>query len=447
VLGRATPIACLALACLPAPAGSATGALPGDVDRLVGALGPASGVLVVDLGSGATLLERRADEPRIPASTNKLFVTAAALRRLTPGARLPTSLLARGRVDARGVLHGDLALAGGGDPALGDDDLRLLARRVRGAGIQRVTGTVLADDTRFDTRRGGLRTAGRYDPDIGGAVSALMFGYGERGAGGVSVVPARRLQGHLRRLGVRLGRRPRRGTVRGPARLLGRVLSPTLGRLALEANTWSANLYAEVLVKALGAYGGAGGTTRAGLRVVERELAGLGLRVLPRMVDGSGLDRGNAATPRQLVEVLRRMDRAPQRRAWSASLARMGRTGTLRARGATVAGTASAAVGRCAGKTGSIAGVSALAGICRTTSGGRVAFALMSNGVGCEPCVKRVEDRIVARLARAAVVPTPLPAPVAAAPPGPDDRLRTPEAAAAASATRIATPGLLPRPR
>ena len=49
----------------------------------------------------------------------KLFTTSTALARFGPDARIATKVLADGTLDADGVLHGNLYLKGGGDPALG----------------------------------------------------------------------------------------------------------------------------------------------------------------------------------------------------------------------------------------------------------------------------------------------------------------------------------------
>ncbi len=88
------------------------------------------------------------DRPVEPASLAKLVTAAAALEVLGPDARPVTELRATGTVRA-GVLTGDLALVGGGDPLLDPDHLLELAFALREAGVQRVTGRLLLDDTRF----------------------------------------------------------------------------------------------------------------------------------------------------------------------------------------------------------------------------------------------------------------------------------------------------------
>jgi D-alanyl-D-alanine carboxypeptidase/D-alanyl-D-alanine-endopeptidase (penicillin-binding protein 4) len=112
------------------------------------------------------------------------------------------------------------------------------------------------------------------------------------------------------------------------------------------------------------------------------------------MVDGSGLSRADRTTARQVVRLLQRMDGQDTASCWNASLAVAGRSGTLRKR---MRGTAAA--GRCAGKTGTLIGVSALSGYCTTTGGVPVAFSFLENRV-CNWCAKRIEDRMVATIAR-----------------------------------------------
>jgi len=147
-----------------------------------------------------------------------------------------------------------------------------------------------------------------------------------------------------------------------------------------------------MLAKALGARFGAGGSTAAGLAVARAQLAAFGVH--PRMVDGSGLSRADRTTARQVVRLLQRMNGQDTAPTWRASLPVAGRSGTLRKRMR-----ATAAAGRCAAKTGTLIGVSALSGYCTTTGGAEIAFSFLENRV-CTFCAKKVEDRMVAAIAR-----------------------------------------------
>lgn len=130
--------------------------LVGRIERALLRLGPhaVAAVRVLGLPDGRVLYERNPDLSLTPASNMKLFTSAVALAKLGPDYRFTTRVLARG--ERRGqTLHGDLILQGGGDPTLETDDLEALADAVRLAGIRRVTGRLLVDDTRYDSRRLG----------------------------------------------------------------------------------------------------------------------------------------------------------------------------------------------------------------------------------------------------------------------------------------------------
>jgi len=117
------------------------------------------GIHVRDLASGETVYARRADEPALLASNSKIFTTAAALDTFGPGHFLETQVLARGWIDDAGVLHGDLAVVGGGDPTFSwrqtpDGDafaaFRAWAAALAGLGVRRVDGDLYLDHGLFD---------------------------------------------------------------------------------------------------------------------------------------------------------------------------------------------------------------------------------------------------------------------------------------------------------
>lgn len=373
-------------------------ALQAKLTKETARLGGASSALVVDLDTGEELFARRPDLPLAPASNEKLFVTAASLLRFTPAGTLGTAVqpTTGAVIDEGGRLDGDLFLVGGGDPTLGDDDLVALADDLRELGLREVTGSVRGDDSAFDTRRGGPRTAFRPDLDIGGWLGALVYRHGQTGDGGPAVVAAARLQALLKVRGVTFGRAARAGTLSagGPPASqapLAVVQSPPMSDLAAFTNKLSDNFFAEMLTKALGSRFGTAGSTAAGLGVVRGAVGELG--VVPRLVDGSGLSRSNRTTVRQLVKLLDGMRRRPEGAAFFASLARPGQDGTLRKRMRRTA-----AASRCRAKTGTLNGVSALSGTCDAPNGHTIAFSFVENGVYA-PAAKRIEDRMVPAIA------------------------------------------------
>ncbi|HEY6326994.1 MAG TPA: D-alanyl-D-alanine carboxypeptidase/D-alanyl-D-alanine-endopeptidase [Candidatus Cybelea sp.] len=73
---------------------------------------------VYDLDSHRVLYARNPGVLMVPASTTKLLTEGTSLALLGPNFRWTTPVYARGRIEAQGVLHGDLVLVASGDPNL-----------------------------------------------------------------------------------------------------------------------------------------------------------------------------------------------------------------------------------------------------------------------------------------------------------------------------------------
>jgi D-alanyl-D-alanine carboxypeptidase/D-alanyl-D-alanine-endopeptidase (penicillin-binding protein 4) len=358
--------------------------------REMRAAGGYSGAYARDVASGAELVAVRPDTPRIPASVEKLFVAATALLRFGADGTLATKVVSSAPVAPDGTLAGDVALVGGGDPTLDEDALRELAAAVKTAGINRVDGDVVADDSRFDRLRGGPRTNYAADSDIGGRLGALVLGRGFQ-PDPTSYV-ARRFAAQLRAAKITVGGEARAGTAPAAAVDVGAHASPSIQELVRSTLVPSDNFLAEMLLKDLGAEYAGAGSTSGGAAVVRDTLDDFGVR--PRISDGSGLSRSNRTTPRQVVRLLERMDGQPVGATWRSTLAVAGRTGTVKKRMRRTL-----AEGNCHVKTGTIRGVSNLAGICTTRGGADVAFAWLMNGVNISGA-HRIQDRMTALLAK-----------------------------------------------
>jgi D-alanyl-D-alanine carboxypeptidase len=122
------------------------------------------GVVVRDLQTGETLYTRDAERVLIPASNMKLLVTAAALHRLGPDYRFRTRVWMRGTLLPDGTLRGDLILQGLGDASLEMRGLESLAQQARQAGVQRVQGYLLYDDSWLDAERYGFGWSSDDEP-------------------------------------------------------------------------------------------------------------------------------------------------------------------------------------------------------------------------------------------------------------------------------------------
>lgn len=112
------------------------------------------GVTVMDLKSGKEIINAGStNESLSPASLVKLFTAGAVLEREIGGRpiTLGAEILHDGQVEG-GTLNGSIYLRGNGNCLLAAGDLKEMAQTLRGKGIQKVSGQIVADESRFDTR-------------------------------------------------------------------------------------------------------------------------------------------------------------------------------------------------------------------------------------------------------------------------------------------------------
>lgn len=361
-----------------------------------GSWGRFSGI-VVDPGSGRVLFDRRADRALVPASTAKLATAAAALKTFGTAHRLTTTVSQAG-----GVVY----LTGGGDTTLTRPELRKLARAASRALPADEPVRVVYDASIFTGPRLGPGWS-RSFPAAGVAapVSALMVGLGRTSPGARARVqdPARQAARYfadtLRATGVTV-RSVRRGTTPASASEIARHQSAPMSELVGDLLTDSDNDLAESLAhlvggKVVGDASFAGGA-RATTAIVKQ--AGVDTSGM-RLADGSGLSRQNAMSAETLADLLSKVTLGAQPTWWpiSAGLAIAGQTGTLEDRFASKATRAGAGVVRA--KTGSLTGVSSLAGLVRDEDGRLLVFALISNKVSSLSGARETMDRIASRLA------------------------------------------------
>ncbi|MFE1802031.1 D-alanyl-D-alanine carboxypeptidase/D-alanyl-D-alanine-endopeptidase [Streptomyces sp. NPDC059517] len=141
----------------PAGADPGTSGLPEAIDTILGDSrmeGGAASVVVAEAASGDLLYQRSPTSRLMPASNTKLPTSAAAMEILGPDHTFTTDVLATGRRHGS-TLTGDLYLRGTGDPTALAADYDTLAAQIAAAGVTRVDGRLLADDTRFDGNRLG----------------------------------------------------------------------------------------------------------------------------------------------------------------------------------------------------------------------------------------------------------------------------------------------------
>ncbi len=421
-LGLAGPIA----AAQPAEPVPVLGPLPGGVpapttDALTALLDEAAQDLsgefsgtVLDPADSSVIAAVDADTPLVPGSTAKVLTAAAALLTLDADDGFVTRVLA-------GSEAGTVVLVGGGDPtltALPDGEtgtyptpsrLRALADEVRAASpgpvervlvdLSRWSGPELADGWAPGDVAGGFVTpivpamldGGRADPEL---QDGPRVGDPGLAAG--------------RALAELLDADPdavEEGTAPSGAQQLGAVVSAPFSVLVEHMVRSSDNVLAEALAREVAlvrggppTFDGAAEQTLEALRQAGFDPSGVVLE------DGSGLSKLDRVPARLLGELVaaaaapaEREDDVEFLRPIITGLPVAGGDGTLDDRFGT-ASDAAAGRGAVRAKTGTLTGVSSLAGVVVDAEGRLLVFALMSNGVN--PAAARPElDEVAAGLA------------------------------------------------
>ena len=370
------------------------------IDKLL--RGRPMGVALFD--SGAPLYTSRARVHRIPASNEKLLLSMALLDLLGPGDRMTTS--AWSHTPRHGLIKGDLWISGEGDPTVtgggpyGDvlpfrpTRLGRLAKRIRDAGVRRISGRVMGRTGPFGRAwyAPGWRS---HFPQLEVALPTALTFEGNIARGHHTSHPerlaARKLTRQLERVDVEVGGRPGAGVRPGGLATLARLSSVPLHMLLRWMNRQSSNFFAEVLGKRLGLEAaGAPGTIAKGANAIERMAADHGVGIVAH--DSSGLSYRNRISPWGLARLLG----WAQRQSWGARLRYLlpaPGEGTLKGRLKDV---------RVRAKTGTLNDVSALSGwvwLRRSQTWGE--FSILSRGLSRAGAV-RLEDRIVEILSRSA---------------------------------------------
>lgn len=362
---------------------------------------------VVDVSSGAVVFDHGGSIAAPPASVAKILTAVALLAVRAPTDRLRTSVAAG--------TGGAVVLVGGGDPTItgagskasgaysGAARLSDLAAQLTRAKIRPTR--IVVDDALFTGPAVSPSWAAEDVPsDYGAAITALTVDGGRASprAPVRSTTPdlaaGRELAALLGRPGLTVTRASAaQAAAAASARILASVRSATLMTMITEMLHQSDNVIAETLGRQVAiaehrptSFLG----TAASIRAV---LTRLGVDPAAGFVDASGLARRDRVTPATLVAVLRLAARTPRLHALFGALAVAGWSGTLAQRYAVPA--ARSAAGLLRAKTGTLTGVSALAGVMHDRSGALLAFAVIADRVKSTPDAEAALDAAVARLA------------------------------------------------
>ena len=263
--------------------------------------------LVFDLQTGTTIFAQHDSLSLAPASNEKLAVTYAALVGLGPEFRFETDVVGRGEQDGT-VWRGSLLLVGHGDPTLSSADLAALAHQVRAAGIRRVTGAILGDESYFDARRTAPGWKAGFYINESPPLSALTVDrdyYAGRIWRNPALGAGLEFRAALRRAGVYVVGAAGTGIAPGDGVALASVESQPLATILRWMDRVSDNFTAELVLKQLGTLLADQGTTARGAAYVSQALADAGVPLAGvRVVDGSGLSVLDRVTARELAAIL-----------------------------------------------------------------------------------------------------------------------------------------------
>ena len=343
------------------------------------------GLMVYDLSADSLLYSYGGQQTLRPASTMKLLTAVTALDLLGSGYAYRTYLYYKGQM-ADGVLSGDVWLVGGMDPLFDDHDMRIMAETLHRVGVDTIRGRIVKDVSFKEEQL--LGEGWCWDDDNPQLTPLLVSRQDEF---------AERFKDELEKCGVFVdapitaGRLPKDVLlICSRSHSLQEVLEPMMKE--------SDNLYAESMFFQIAAASGQRPAQAVHARqAIKKLLSKAGVRGIPyRIADGSGLSLYNYVTPELMVCLLRY---AYLKRDIIASLYPAlpvaGVDGTLKKRM-----TDGAARGNVHAKTGTLSGISSLAGYCRAANQHLIAFCIINQGVMKNAEGRNFQDKICEALCR-----------------------------------------------
>ncbi|MCD8235686.1 MAG: D-alanyl-D-alanine carboxypeptidase/D-alanyl-D-alanine-endopeptidase [Prevotellaceae bacterium] len=420
-----------------------------------------TGICVYDLTGDSLLFEYNRHKVMRPASTQKLLTAIAALSILGADHQYRTRAYYTGNVSSDSTLHGDIYIVGDFDPAFSYSDMLELASSIENLGVRRIEGKVYGDISMKDSLYFGNGWCWDDAPsEVEAYLSPLTF---NRGCATVEIVegkPDFSIPTSYLKLEDRTGRSGRFSVTRNwihggntfvvsgkPSRYSRKTLSVyrpelyflctltdilhergveiihcegdsseyalrtlpssstpfytcyrTIEQILQRMMKKSDNLYAESMFYQLASVNsGRWASWKDGARQVESVIHKAGeSSAYTEVADGSGVSLYNYVSPQTEVALLRYAFRTPSiYNALFPSLPVAGMDGTLSERM-----TRGTAYGKVHAKTGTVSGVSCLAGYCTASNGNVLAFSIMNNGLMKTATGRRFQDRVCQELTK-----------------------------------------------
>ena len=339
------------------------------------------GLMVWDLTTDSLVYQHNARHLLRPASVMKVLTAVTALDCLGYDYRFTTSIYYKGSI-VQGQLRGDLVCVGGMDPLCAVSDVRALAKAVRSLGITSIRGRIVLDTSMKDAEKWG---EGWCWDDKNPTLSPLL----------VDGLPqfATLLPRELRSAGVATGSATVvNGRLSSGATLVAQRWH-TLDEVLEQMMKDSDNLFAESTYYQVAASSKRRPATAADAQAIERDLLErCGLHGDDyRLADGSGRSLYNYLSAEMLVQLLRYAWLQPTVYGHLLPVLPIaGVDGTLKKRMVDDPG----ACGNVQAKTGTVTGVSSLAGYLTAPDGHRLVFAVINQGVRRSSEGRRFQDAL-----------------------------------------------------
>lgn len=344
------------------------------------------GLYVYDLTADSLVFAHHERQCMRPASNEKLVTSIAALATLGTDYAFRTRLYAEGSLGADSTWNGRIFVRAGYDPLFDDSDLRAFTDALVAQGVRRISQAIVLDRSFKDKKQWGWGWC--WDDDEVPLDPLLLHNKAQFAPG---------LRRALREAGIAWDGTVAEGTVPAEAELLC-TRTHSLDAVLLPMMKRSDNSMAEAVFYQIAAHSGKSYAGRKqAVAEIEQLIRSLGLDPKHyQIADGSGLSLYNYLTPQLLGHLLRyayREQKLYQHLLPSLPIA--GEDGTLRKR---MRGTP--AEGNVQAKTGTVEGVSTLSGYCTATSGNRLCFSIMNQGIRHTSTGRHFQDRVCATLCR-----------------------------------------------
>ena len=326
------------------------------------------GLMVWDLDADTALYCYNHRQLLRPASCMKLVTAITALETLGSGYEYQTRVYTTGSITGS-TLVGNIYCVGGFDPMLTRDDVAVMAESIRNLGIDSISGSIVGDRTMKEVLDYG---EGWCWDDDNPMLIPLTIGRKD------IFLPT--FAEELARQGVRMGgvQLQQSGITPGNARLVC-CFRHGIDQILQQMMKESDNFFAESMFYQTAASAGRRPAKASDARTITKQfIKRLGLGGNPyKIADGSGLSLYNYVSAELLVRLLRHAyDKTTINVHLLPSLPVAGVDGTLKKRM-----TDTAAAGNVCAKTGTLTGISSLAGYLTTYGGRQLCFAIINQGV------------------------------------------------------------------